>query len=326
MKDVAESCGVSPMTVSKTLNGKGGVSKETSRRIREAVRRLGYAPNLVAKSLRVRETRTIGVVTSDSSDLLFSKMIKGIVDAAAAADYSVIIANTNQSEEMESKAIRTLLNKRIDGIVLAAPFRVDRRRLAEIAGFGTPAVLLMRSTRLPVDFVASDNYQGGYEALSYLVGGGHRDIRLLSLPRGHENGEERLEGYRRAMFDHGVPYREEDVVFVRPEVGCGYRAMAGLIEGGVRTGTIVCACDIIAVGAIQAALDAGIEVPGAMRFCGYDDIEMLDYLHVPLTTMRQQVYEMGREGVRLLLERMANPDLPPVRKRLPCEMIVRKSS
>lgn len=326
LKDVAKMCDVSPMTVSKMLNGKGGVSKETSKRIWKAIRQLNYTPNLIAKSLRVNKTLTFGVVTSDSSELLFPKMIKGIVDAAANADYSVIIANTNQSQERESESIRVLLNKRIDGILLAAPFRMDLDRVNEIASFGVPTVLLMRSSTLPVDFVSSDNYQGGYDVLSYLVRKGHRDIKLLCLPREHRSGEERREGYRQAMIDHGVPYREEDVVFVRPEVSSGYRAMRELIAGGMETGTIVCGCDIIAVGAIQAALDSGIAVPEAMRFCGYDDIEMLDYLHVPLTTMRQQVYEMGREGVRLLLERMDNPDSPPVQKRLPCEMIVRKSS
>ncbi|MCC8189057.1 MAG: LacI family transcriptional regulator [Planctomycetes bacterium] len=326
LKDVARLCDVSPMTVSKMLNGKGGVSKETSKRIWKAIRQLNYTPNLVAKSLRVNKTRTFGVVTSDSSELLFPKMIKGIVDAAAAADYSVIIANTNQSQERESDAIRVLLNKRIDGLLLGAPFIVDESRVEEIAGFGIPVVLLMRSTPLPVDFVASDNFRGGYDLLSYMVTHGDPTLFFLALPRDHHNGEERIEGYRQAARDHNVPFSEEAVLRVKPEVSHGYRAMRHLIDRGVRRGAIICGCDVIAVGAIQAALDAGLSVPGDLRICGYDDIEMLDYLNVPLTTMRQKVYEMGQEGIRLLLERMNTPAAPPVQMRLPCDLVVRKSS
>ena len=319
-------CDVSPMTVSKMLNGKGGVSKETSKRIWKAIRQLNYTPNLIAKSLRVNKTRTFGVVTSDSSELLLTKMIKGIIDAAAGADYSIIIANTNQSPERETESIRVLLNKRIDGLLLAAPFNVDLERFDEIASFDVPTVLLMRSTSLPVDFVASDNRKGGYDLVSYLVDKGYRDLNLICLPREHNNGEERRMGYLEAMRDFGVEYSADKIVYVEPRVEAGYEAMRRLIAGGARGGTFICGCDVIAVGAIQAALDAGFSIPGDMRFCGYDDIEMLDYLNVPLTTMRQNVYEMGREGVKILLDRMKTPDSPPVQTRLPCELIVRKSS
>ena len=326
LKDVAKACGVSPMTVSKMLNGKGGVSQETAKRIRKSIRQLKYTPNLVAKSLRVNKTRTIGVVTSDSSELLFPKMIKGIVDAASDEGYSVIIANTNQNHERENEAIRVLLNKRIDGILLAAPFRADADRIDEIRDFGIPVVLLLRSSDLSVDFVSSDNFRGGYDIVSYLIEKGYRDIRFLNLPREHHNGEERRVGHRQAMNEHGLDYDESAMAFARPIIEAGYSAMRELLKKGGSTGTFVCGCDVLAVGAIQASLDAGLRIPDDIRICGYDDIEMLDYLNVPLTTMRQQVYTMGQEGVRLLLKRMENPESGPVQNRLPCELIIRKST
>lgn len=326
LRDVAEHCGVSTMTVSKILNGKGGVSKETARRIRKAMAELHYTPNLVAKSLRVNRTRTFGVVTSDSSELLFAKMIKGIIDEAADCDYSVIMANTNQTYELERESVTVLLNKRIDGLVLAAPFKQDPELFDEIRSFGIPFVLLMRSSTLDVDFVSSDNVQGAYDMVSYLIGKGERDIRFLNLHRDHQNGEERRRGYQRALADNGIAYDESKVHYIIPEIECARQAMAELIRSGVRTGAFFCGCDIIAVGAIQAVLDAGLTIPGDIRICGFDDIAMLDYLNVPLTTMRQQVYEMGREGIRLLLARLDNPDASPVRTLLPCELVVRKST
>ncbi len=329
LKDVARMCNVSPMTVSKMLNGKGGVSKETAKRIWKAIRQLNYTPNLIAKSLRVNKTLTLGVVTSDSSELLFPKMISGIIETATASGYSVVIANSNQSEEREEQSIRVLLNKRIDGIVLAAPFRFDEDRVAEIKNFGIPLVLMMRSTELPVDFVASDNDAGGYQLIEYLArtgGPNHGAYYFINLPREHHNGEERRKAMRTAMADFGITYDSSHASYVEPNFAAGHAAMGKLLASGVRKGTVVCGCDVIAVGAIQAALEAGVRIPEDIRITGYDDIEMLDYLNVPLTTMRQQVYVMGQEGVKILLRRIDEGEGAPMQSRIPCELILRKST
>ncbi len=329
LKDVARMCNVSPMTVSKMLNGKGGVSKETAKRIWKAIRQLNYTPNLIAKSLRVNKTLTLGVVTSDSSELLFPKMISGIIETATASGYSVVIANSNQSEEREEQSIRVLLNKRIDGLVLAAPFRLDEDRVAEIKNFGIPLVLMMRSTDLPVDFVASDNDAGGYQLIEYLArtgGPNHGEYYFINLPREHHNGEERRKAMRTAMADFGIDYNPSHAWYVEPNFAAGHAAMRDLLASGVRKGTVVCGCDVIAVGAIQAALEAGVRIPEEIRITGYDDIEMLDYLNVPLTTMRQQVYVMGQEGVKILLRRIDEGEGAPMQSRIPCELILRKST
>lgn len=329
LKDVANLCGVSPMTVSKMLNGKGGVSKETSQRVWKAIRQLNYTPNMIAKSLRMNRTFTFGVVTSDSSELLFSKMISGIIEAATANDYSIIIANSKQDQKREDEAIRVLLNKRIDGLLLAAPFRADMDRFNEILSFGIPVALLMRATRLPVDFVASDNRNGGYHLVQYLIDtldGRSPDFYFINLPREHYNGIERFQGELKCLQDNRIALDDGRTRFVKPQIADGYAAMQDLMRKGLCKGTLVCGSDVVAVGAIQAALDAGLSVPGDIRVTGYDDIELLDYLHVPLTTMRQQVYRMGAKGVEILMQRMAHSDHLPKQSRLSCELIVRKST
>ena len=121
LKDIAQAAGVSAMTVSKALNGKPGVSEERRKEIRDIAERMNYAPNLIAKSLRVDETKTIGVVLSDTSEMVLSKVLRGIQDGATNHGYSVIIANTDHQPERELQAIRTLLSKQIDGLILVAP-------------------------------------------------------------------------------------------------------------------------------------------------------------------------------------------------------------
>ncbi len=329
LKDVARACDVSPMTVSKMLNGKGGVSKETAKRIWKAIRQLNYTPNMIAKSLRVNKTLTFGVVTSDSSELLFPKMISGIIDAATASDYSVVIANSNQNQAREDQSIKVLLNKRIDGIILAAPFRVDMERVEAIQNFGIPLVLCMRSTELPIDFIASDNHNGGYRLVQHLIDTAtpeNREFHFVNLPRDHHNGQERLVGMRQALADNHIQYDDNRARYVKPAFEAGTAAMRELIGNGLRRGTVVCGFDVIAVGAIQAALEAGLRVPEDVRVTGYDDIEMLDYLNVPLTTMRQDVYRMGQEGVRMLLRRIEEPNGPLAQIRLDCELVPRRST
>lgn len=326
IKDIAAHCSVSLMTVSRVLNNKGGISKKTASRVWEAARELNYTPNLVAKSLRVKETRTLGVVISDSSHLLFAKMLKGIGDAATTAGYSIIFANTNQVREAEREAINVLMNKRIDGLILAAPLRTDEETLREIAHFGVPFVLLMRSSGANVDSVVNDNYHGAYELTDYLARTGSTDIGMINLPRESQSGKERARGYRQALRDHGLAYDPRKHLHAAPHIEDGGKAMARLLERGLRKGAVLCGCDLIAIGAMQTLFAHGLRVPEDVRIGGYDDIEMLDYMKAPLTTMRQPAYEIGQCGVKLLLERIKHPRRETERIVLASELIVRQST
>ncbi len=328
LKDVARHCGVSPMTVSRILNDQGPVAKETADRVRRAVRELEYTPNLVAKSLRVNKTMTFGLVASDGTHLLFSRLIHSAMEAATEAGYSVLIANTNRDPALERSSINLLLDKRIDGLILMAPASVGDDELARLRDRGVPVVVIMRNGGFPVDRIVSDNVNAARELVEYLIRRGARDITLLGLPRDHPNGRERWEGYRRAMRKHGLPCDGDRVFHLMPGVWNGYEFVRDLVAGGRRQGAFVCGCDSIAVGGIKAALDAGLDVPGDMQFCGFDDIDMLDFLNVPLTTMRQRVEEMGRESVKMLVERQkpGAREAAPVRVELPCDLIVRRST
>ncbi len=327
LKDVAKEAGVSAMAVSKVLNDKGGISKETSERIREAVQRLNYRPDNIAKSLRVQETKTIGVVMSDSSQLVFAQVLRGIQDAAATSGHSVIIANSDQNAEKEKKAVDVLLSQRIDGLILAAPIRHRPDELAEFKAIHTPIVVLMRSSSgTGIDSVENDNFQGGHDIVDYLLRTGSDKIHFLSLPRSSQPNQFRLRGYRQAFQDHGLTFDPDQVRYCEPFVEDGYMAMSQLLDEGLSGGAICCGCDLIAIGAIKAIQERGLCIPQDFRVTGYDDIELMDHLSVPLTTIRQPKYEIGFEAVRLLLERISDPGRISRNITLRSELVIRKST
>ena len=326
LRDIARLCGVSPMAVSMAINNKDGISRETSERIRKAIRKLNYTPNMVAKSLRVSATKTIGVVMSDSSQLLFTKLLRGIADAADDAGYSIVMGNTDQNPDRERRAIDVLVDKRIDGLFLAAPLLADDDKIRQLTRHGIPIVMAMRSSDYPIDSVCTDNYHGAYAVTEYLAKSGSRDLHMINLPRRSQSGAERLRGFKRALADNGLTCDLRSVPHVNPQIADGRDAMRKLLERGWRGDAVFCACDLLAIGAMEALRESGFKIPRDVRICGFDDIEMLDHLAVPLTTFRQPIDQMAKTGFELLLERIASPSLPPRRLALPGELVLRKST
>jgi DNA-binding LacI/PurR family transcriptional regulator len=327
LKDVAKEAGVSAMAVSKVLNDKGGISKETTQRILEVVKRLNYRPDNIAKSLRVQETNTIGVVVSDSSHLVFTWVLRGVQDAAAKSGHSVIVVNSDQNVEKEKMAVDVLLSQRIDGLILAAPLRLKQEELEEIKQTGTPTVVLMRSSSdAGIDSVENDNFQGGYDIVNYLLNTGSQVIHFLAMPESSQPSSIRIRGYKQAFADHGLTFDESKLFYCEPFIEAGYAMMQRLIDNGLKKGAVCCGCDMIAIGGISAIRERGLDVPGDIRVTGYDDIDLMDYLAVPLTTIRQPKYEIGFEGVQLLMERIQDPSRVSRHIAMRSELVIRKST
>ncbi len=329
IKDIAREAGVSAMAVSRALSNKGGISQETSERIRAIAKKMNYRPNTIARSLRKQSTKTIGVIASDSSELVFSQVLRGVQDAAFENGYDVIIANTYQVPENEKRVLNTMIERRIDGLIFAAPLRSSKKDMEELKHLGMPVVLLMRSGGLAgIDSVTSDNYNGGYQIVNYLLSTSDSDsaIRFLPLSQSRSAGMERIAGYQSALMSHGRQWKEEHSIYCEPTIQDGYNAMKKLLESGFAKGNVCCGCDLIAIGAIKAVQESGIKIPDEIRISGYDDIELSDYLCVPLTTIRQPKYEIGYEGVHLLLERLENPQMHPKQIVMSTELIIRNST
>ncbi len=327
IKDVAREAGVSAMSVSKALNHKPGLSEETRRRILETAHKLNYSQNMIAKSLRVEETRTIGVVLSDSSEMVLSKILRGIQDAATKEDYSIIIANTDHQVELEKKSVRTLANKRIDGLIMVAPLCYSADDIDWLGHFGMPVVLLMRQNdKKQIDTVINDNFLGGYRITEHLIKCGCKEPAFLTLTQASQSGMERLSGCMQALKDYKLELDADKVLYTPPFINDGYANAKKLLAGGKKFDGVVCGCDTIAIGAMEALREAGMKIPQDVRVTGYDDIELAGYLRTALTTMKQPLYEIGRQGLEILLDRIKYQDIPVRKIVIKSELIVREST
>lgn len=326
LKDIAQAAGVSAMTVSKALNGKPGVSDNRRREICDIAERMNYTPNLIAKSLRVDETKTIGVVLSDTSEMVTSKVLRGIQDGATERGYSIIIANTDHQPERELQSIRTLLSKQIDGLILVAPTLYTNEHIAFLKNFGIPFLFLMRKNdHSEIDTVINDNYLGGYQSIAHLVDEGCHSFQILSLSNS-QSSQEREKGYRQAFSDFKIPVSPEPFHAVTPFVEAGYDAAKQLLAQGMRFDALVCGCDTVAIGAMDALLEAGVKIPSSVRLIGYDGIDLARYLRIPLSTMAQPLYDIGLNGIEILIDRIHFPQMPVRKLVLKSELVVRRST
>ena len=327
LKDIAEAAGVSAMTVSRAINNKPGISEETRQRVLKAVQETGYVPNFSAKSLRMRESRTLGVVLSDSSAMVTSKVLRAVEDTCAEQGYSVIVANTDHNVEREREAVRTLFSKQIDGLLLVAPLAYECEDIEAIRKYDKPFVLLMRKNdSLDLDSVINDNYLGGGQIIEHLLEEGCSRFQFL-LIENSQSSFERREGCLRALSACGLSESDCRFAYTAPQIEAAESAMRGILESGdLNFDAVVCGCDVQAIGAMSALLDAGIRIPQDVCLTGYDGVDLARYLRVPLTTVNQPLYDIGRQGTEILLERIKYPDMPVRKIVLKSELSRRESS
>ncbi|HEY8446964.1 MAG TPA: LacI family DNA-binding transcriptional regulator [Thermomicrobiales bacterium] len=325
IKEVAARAGVSPGTVSHTLNGTRRVDPETRARVLAAARELGYRPNGLARGLRRRESRAIGLLVPDNSNPVFADIARGIEDAVYEEGYNVILCNSDQSEEKEDRYLDALLSKRVDGLILASgSSRPDViRRVIEA---GVPLVVIPGVlTDFPADHVLGDDVTGGRIAAKYLLDLGHRRIGYIAGPRVGTVSSGRAEGFREVLAEAGVALPEDAIVGGDFRVGGGEAAMAELLRRDLGLTAVFAANDLMAIGAIKLLRRAGIRVPEDISIIGLDGIWIGEVISPALTTVAQPIAEAARVSTRLLFERMRQPDLPPRRILLSPTLIERES-
>ncbi len=324
LKHVAEKAGLSATAVSKALNGKPGVSNDTVEMVRRIAKELNYKPNNVAQSLRRNSTKTIGVIASDSSYSFFARVIKGIEDTAAKNNYNIILSNSNSLYDQEKKAIEVLLSKRIDGLIIVSPMMHSEEDIRYVNSFAIPVVFLSRRNT-SIDYVATDNVRGSKMMTEHFIAKGYRDITFINLPEDNVSGTERLKGYQAGLAAHGLEFDPSRVYCCKPEIEAGKKTMLQILETGSNITAVYCGCDVIAVGVMQAIFDQGLRVPDDIAVAGYDDIELAQYIRVPLTTIRQSKYDMGCEGMDIILRKLKSNRDRRFQVTLTPELVVRSS-
>ncbi len=330
MQDIARRAGVSVITVSRALNNKPDISKQTKERILAVARELNYVPNALARALVSGDSRTLGVMVADNANPFFAVQISGIEQVARAHGYGVVLCNTSEDCDLEAQAIRMLCMKRVDGILITA-VQSEPDHLRQLREANIPYLFLNRHLHEPdTDCVLNDNALGAYDAVKHLVDLGHRRIAYIITAQQVSSVGERLEGYRRALEEAGIPYDPQLILRTEVTLEGGYRQAKEVVKGiSPRPTAIFAYDDLMAIGVLKALRELGLRVPQDMALVGYDDIPFAQFLEPSLTTVAQPAYEMGQKAAEILLlktSRSAEEEWVPQRVIFRPELKVRGST
>jgi LacI family transcriptional regulator len=321
VKDVAARAGVSFQTTSKVLNGGGTVSEVTRARIHQVASDLGYVPNLQARSLVMQRTRTVGLLAGDFSDQNLSRFIVGAEREARRQGYGVLMTSIDLEVSGTEYALPSLMERRVDGILLAVPQMEEDRAVARALDKTVPVVSLYHIPGGGVATVGPDDELTGLLATRHLVAKGHRVIGIVIGPRASRVAQSRLRGYRKALEEARLPFDERLVT----EANDG-AATVELLQRVPGISAIFAENDHLAIGVLSALRGIGKRVPEDCAVVGCDDIEMASFTVPPLTTIHVPFYETGEQAMRLLLEMITTGSVAPRKLVLPVHLIPRGSS
>jgi LacI family transcriptional regulator len=299
------------------------VRPDTTEKVNAAIAALGFRRNDIARALRGgKRTRSLGLVIKDVANPFYSQIARGVEEVARTHDMLVISGCSDEDPARERHLIRSLCERRVDGL-LVVPSGSDHRYLISEINMGTPAVFIDRPPEdaLEADVVLIDNVGGARAAVAHLIEHGHRRIACLADLPGIFTARERRRGYDEALREHGVPVDESLVCLGQHDVAGAESAMAGLLALHDPPTAVFTGNNRLTVGALRAIQAAGT----GTALVGFDDLELADMLATPVTVVAHQPAEMGRRAAGLLCRRMAGEDLPPQRVVLPTHLIVRGS-
>ena len=319
--DVARAAGVHPSTVSRVLNGRGELAllPATRQRVLATASRLGYRPSALARSLRLRRTFTLGMLVPNIDNPLFPPIIKGVEDTAHSRGYNLVLCNTEDSSEREDAYLRVLRERQVDGILIASSFMADSS-IAELRRDRFPFVLVNRGGRAADDLaVVVDNQMGVTEAIDHLVALGHVRVGLVAGPQTTMTGQQRLAAAKSAMRRHGIRL-DTALVSVAEAFSqeAGYRAARRILFGVQPPTAIFGANDLLALGALRAAREAGL--------VGFNDMPLAEFFGPPITTVHVPQHEMGVRSASLLISQIEGEPVETKRAVLDAHLVVRGST
>ncbi|MCF3643216.1 LacI family transcriptional regulator [Rhizobium sp. TRM95111] len=330
LKDIARETGVHVSTVSRALDPatRKAITPEVAEKIQAAAERLGYRPNRIAAGLRTNRTMTVGVMIPDITNVIFPPILRGIESVLEPLGYASIIVNTDSEKERESRLVDVLRDRGVDGIIHTAALRSDPS-IARAAEDGLPVVTLNRrveNSRIP--YVINDEDGGIRDMLAHLRDLGHRRIAHIAGPQDLSTGQLRLAAFREAMADLGLGGSDRSVATaMRFHEHQGRQCAEMLLESGEPFTAILCANDRLALGAIEALRERGIDCPREISVTGFNDMPFLDLIRPKLTTVRIQQHSAGATAARLLLDLLGNgADDVPLETILPVELVIREST
>jgi LacI family transcriptional regulator len=326
IRDVALRAGVSVTTVSHALNGTRVVSELARAKVDEAAHALGYVPSAVARGLKHNITRTLGMLVPNNSNPYFAEIIRGVERHCYAAGYSLVLCNSDDDPQREADHLRVLAERRVDGIVLVAAGD-DAGLLTRLRGLQLPLVLVDREVgSRQVDLIESDHAAGGEMATAHLLALGHGRVACIGGPIGLRPSRQREAGWRRALAAAGVRPRADELVRGDFAPQSGDAALRRLLASPHPPSAVFVCNDMMAIGALHAAHQSGLQVPRDLSLVGFDDIELAAFTMPPLTTIAQPKEAIGTGAASLLLERLRHGRNEPKRMILPPQLKLRAST
>ncbi|SMC26507.1 transcriptional regulator, LacI family [Clostridium acidisoli DSM 12555] len=327
IKDVAKEAGVSIATVSRVLNDVDVVNEETKKKVIEAIKKLDYRPNIVARSLKTQKTRTIGIVVPDISNQFYPEIVRGAEDVANIYNYNVILCNTDLDSEKEVEYLKVLREKMVDGVIYMSNSMEDEI-IDTLNNLKLPTVLVeTNSKNNEFPSVTIDNEKAAYDATTYLIKNGNKKIAYIGVNPDSANASGlRFLGYKKALEDNGIKYDEKLIQFGGLKAADGRDGMEVIINKVKDIDAAFCCSDEIAMGVINTLRDKGIKVPEQVDVMGFDNIYAASIYYPKLTTIEEPMYDMGSVGMRMLIKLVNKKEIEQKHYVLDHKLIERDSS
>jgi LacI family transcriptional regulator len=326
INDVAKRAGVSPVTVSRVINGVPNVNAATRERVLRVVSEVGYVPNTVARSLRSKRTNSLALLVPDITNSFWTTIARGVEDAAQTHGYTVLLCNTDESPTKQASYLEVVASQRVDGIIIA-PSASGIDQLSTLRDRDIPTVVLDRRVEgWGVDWVIGDSVGGAYALVKHLVGLSHTRIGIISGPRETSTADDRLAGACLALEDAGIPPDPDLIRRGEFRSASGEALALQLLALDPRPTAVFAANNAIALGVVDAVAALGLRIPQDVALVCFDDLAFAGRLFPFLTVAYQPAYEMGLNAAQLLLSRLdAEVALKPRQVMLPCRLVVRYS-
>ncbi|QIL45975.1 LacI family transcriptional regulator [Vagococcus coleopterorum] len=330
IKDIAKEAGVSITTVSQILNNKGHrFSEKTRQKVLEVVADHDYKPDVVAQSMITKRSKTIGMIVPDVTDFFFSKLIEGVESYLNSLGYVLVLCNSKHDKLLEKKCFIELVSRSVEGIIIATPNILDESIISvtNAKKKKIPIILIDMGKNIRSEGkLIVEEYKGVYEAMTFLVNSGHRDIGFIQELGDYYQLSERITAYTNCLEDHKITFNQNFIVESELTIEGGYRGATELLSRkDVHITAIVCSNDQMAMGAYQAIYEANLRIPEDVSVVGFDGLEIGKYLAPALTTIHQPIFEIGFEAAKFTVDAIENPYQRIPNKIFETTLIVRDS-
>ncbi|WP_129731674.1 LacI family DNA-binding transcriptional regulator [Ectobacillus funiculus] len=321
--DVAEKAGVSISTVSKVMNDQQ-VGKKSKQKVLKVMQELNYRPSVLASALTGKRTSTIGLLLPDLANPFVAEMARRVEDRAHEFGFSLVICSTDLNPEKEERSVSLLRQKSVDGFILASAFN-NRRVIADLVGDNIPVLLLSEShPQFAVNSINIDNVVGGYQVASHLVSLGH--TRIAVIGEDATSSQQRINGYKQAFQESGLTVHEDLIAISDSSVEHAQRLTKELLNHPKKPTAIIACNDVLAIGAILAAREIGLDIPKDLSITGFDNTLLSKSCDPPLTTVEQGLDKMCAQAVDLLIEEIEGKSTSKQRILVLPQLVIRKST